>query len=335
VPVVVLALVALVAGLAVAGVVHRWPAADPTAPHLTRAGRRARAAALVRRHVDPATATGLALVIAGLAVVLGAVLVGIVLVMVRTDTGLERFDGGAARWASTNATDWSTDVLRAVTDLGGTPVAVALAALVAVVEGRRTRSWAVPVFVVLVVGGQNLVTNGVKYLVDRARPDVDPLAGFGGPSFPSGHSATAAATLAVCALLLGRRRPLAVRSTLAGVAAGLAIAVAATRVLLGVHWLTDTIAGLVLGWTWFAACSIAFGGRLLRFAEPVDPPVPAAIPEAAAAGGYGASAGSGSTLAASDAAAAERAALARRDLRISSQTGTTETATITRSAGSR
>ena len=52
---------------------------------------------------------------------------------------------------------------------------------------------------------------------------------------------------------------------LAGLAAGIAVAVAASRVLLDVHWLTDVIAGLALGWAWFAVCAIAFGGRILRF----------------------------------------------------------------------
>ena len=50
-----------------------------------------------------------------------------------------------------------------------------------------------------------------------------------------------------------------------GLAAGIAVAVAASRVLLDVHWLTDVIAGLALGWAWFAVCAIAFGGRILRF----------------------------------------------------------------------
>jgi undecaprenyl-diphosphatase len=36
-------------------------------------------------------------------------------------------------------------------------------------------------------------------------------------------------------------------------------------VLLDVHWVSDVIAGLFLGWAWFALCAIAFGGRLLRF----------------------------------------------------------------------
>ena len=52
---------------------------------------------------------------------------------------------------------------------------------------------------------------------------------------------------------------------LAGVAVGIAVAVAVSRVLLDVHWLTDVLAGLALGWAWFAVCAIAFGGRILRF----------------------------------------------------------------------
>ena len=46
--------------------------------------------------------------------------------------------------------------------------------------------------------------------------------------------------------------------------------VACSRVLLDLHWLSDVIAGLALGWGWFAVCAVAFGGTILRFGAPVE-----------------------------------------------------------------
>jgi membrane-associated phospholipid phosphatase len=108
------------------------------------------------------------------------------------------------------------------------------------------------------------------------RPTLNPLAATLGPSFPSGHSATSAAFYAGVALLVARRRARIWRSILAGVAVAVAVGVAASRVLLDVHWLSDVIAGTMLGWGWFAICCIAFGGRLLRFGAPAETVVEAA-----------------------------------------------------------
>jgi undecaprenyl-diphosphatase len=134
----------------------------------------------------------------------------------------------------------------------------------------RVPSRSIPAYLAAVTLGDSLVTNAVKHVVDRARPAIDPVAATLGPSFPSGHSSTAAAFFAALALLAGRRRPHAQKAALAGLAVGAAVAVACSRVLLDMHWLSDVVAGLALGWGWFALCTAAFGGWLVRFGAPVE-----------------------------------------------------------------
>jgi undecaprenyl-diphosphatase len=274
--------VALVAAAAAYACVRRWPGADPASPRGRWVTDEVRThpplAAFLRRRTDPTTATGLALTLVIVAIAGAAVVVGVLLAMIRSETGLADVDVRAARWASEQATAGSTRFLRALTHLGGSAGVAVLAVLVAVAARRAAPVRSVVAFLVVVIAGQNLLVNTVKWLVDRARPDLDPLGGYSGPSFPSGHSATAAAAFAAFALVLGRRRSLGTKALLAGGAAGVATAVAATRVLLGVHWFTDVVAGLVMGWAWFAVCSIAFGGRLLRFGAPVERGVDEATP---------------------------------------------------------
>jgi len=98
---------------------------------------------------------------------------------------------------------------------------------------------------VLVLGGNPLI----KWLVQRERPVWEfPLHEIGGWSFPSGHSAGAGLLLSVLLLLTivltgrGLRRRLLLLLWFV-----LAIGIAADRVFLGVHYLSDVTAGLVFG----------------------------------------------------------------------------------------
>lgn len=232
---------------------------------------------------DPQAATGLALTIALLMTIGGGVGLGALAYLERTNGHLNRLDRSVASWGYGHSTPFSKHGIQLITQLGAFTTIVVLCLVVAAAETFRTRSaWILP-FLVVVVGGEEVLTTSIKDLANRTRPSFDPAAVSGlGPSFPSGHSATAAAFYAGAALLLSRRRGRVARAALTGIAVGIAVAVASSRVLLDVHWLSDVIAGLFLGWAWFAACAIAFGGRLLRFGAPAEAAAAAATPSPAA-----------------------------------------------------
>ena len=273
-PVLVTTAVALVAGLIVAALVLQWPHSPLVAPRVApdtiakEVQRHRTIASIFRARIDPATETGLLLTVAAVVVVVGAGAVGVLLVMVRRSAGFARWDLSLARWGAENAGDAATEFLRNVSLLGGTGGLIVVGLVVALVEGRRIPNRSPILFLLLVLVGQNLLANGAKLVVDRARPDISRLTGFAGSSFPSGHSTAAAATYAAVALLMSRGRGRQARALIAGGAAAIAAAVAASRVLLGVHWFTDVLAGLALVWAWFALCSIAVGGRVMVFAAP-------------------------------------------------------------------
>jgi len=254
----------------------RWWTADAGAPHVDAATvavevrRHARAARWVRAHLDAEATTGSLLLLIGLVAVVGGGGLGLLVAMVRTHRGFADFDTGATRFGARHATAASTQIMRVITQFGGAYVIVPLAVVIGVIEARRFRSWATVAFLAIVVGGQYALADLIKAVVHRARPDVLRLTGFSGPSFPSGHATAASAVFAAFALLAGRRRSRRTKIALAALSVGAAVLISATRVLLGVHWLTDVLAGLCLGWTWFAVTSIAFGGRRLRFGAPLE-----------------------------------------------------------------
>lgn len=225
---------------------------------------------LLRQRLDPTTATGLALSLALLVIVVAGLVIGSLAYLIRSNSELAAVDRSVGQWGVDYRADWSMDALHVFTWLGDTKLIVPLALAVAIVEyARRPSRWIVP-FLVAVIGGQVLLTNGIKDILDRVRPEFNEVAATLGPSFPSGHSAGAAAFWGAVALLLVRGRTPHQRALIFGVAAGIAAGVACSRVMLGVHWLSDVIAGVLFGWAWFCACSIAFGGRLLRFGAPVE-----------------------------------------------------------------
>ena len=279
-PFLVLILVALLAGVAVYLAASRYPSATgeaATDASEAAAGqlveetvRHPSLARLLRSRLDPATATGLALTLALGVTILGGIVVGVLAYLMRTSGALVSLDRSVGQWGADHATHWSTRGLQLVTDLASTPATIAVIVAIGALEMLRTRNrWIVP-FLITVVLGEVVLVNTVKHLLDRVRPTFNPIAETLGPSFPSGHSATAAALYAGVALVLARRRSPRTRALLAAGAAAMAAGIACSRVMLGVHWLSDVIAGVCFGWAWFALCAIAFGGRFVHFGAPVE-----------------------------------------------------------------
>jgi membrane-associated phospholipid phosphatase len=224
----------------------------------------------LRARTDPQVVTGLALTAAVAMVIGGGLVIGLLAILIRGNSALASLDSSIADWGDDHATAFSTRLLTWITDLGNWPVVPLIGIPILIYEWRRRPNLHLLLFVGVVFAGDKLVTTAIKDLVDRARPTFNPVAHTLGPSFPSGHSSTAAAFYAALAFVLARGRSRRVGALLAGVAGGLAVAVACSRVLLDVHWLSDVVAGLMLGWAWFALCAIAFGGRRLHFGQPVE-----------------------------------------------------------------
>lgn len=256
-------------------VTKRWPRTDPLAPSVstpaiaTSASRHPRLARMLSTRLDPTTETGLLLTVA-VGGVIGALSgIGALAQMISTHRGLAGYDLSFAKWGARHATSSSTSGLVFVSRFGGYEVLVVVAIITAIAEVRRGLGRSVVPLLALVLGGQYAIVSVIKAIVGRERPNIVRLTGFAGTSFPSGHAAAAAATYAAISLLLGRRRSPSVKAAIAAGATTLTFAVAGSRVVLGVHWFTDVLAGVAIGWIWFTLVSIAFGGRILRFGTPV------------------------------------------------------------------
>jgi undecaprenyl-diphosphatase len=221
-------------------------------------------------YADRRVVGGAALVFVFSVLLVASMVVGWIFDTIDEDRGFARFDEAAAEFGAEHESAWSTHTLEAITQFGATGWLLILMLVIGALEAWHVRRLAVLGYFAAIGFGVSLLNSGLKHLVQRERPAVMQLTSFGGYSFPSGHTAAAAACWAAIALVVARRWKRRGRLFAALVALGITLAVAASRVLLGVHWLTDVIAGAIAGWTWFLLVTVLFGGRILRFGEPAE-----------------------------------------------------------------
>lgn len=147
-----------------------------------------------------------------------------------------------------------TDILLAVSDVGGL-VGMGLLALAAAVTLRR-RSRLKAAFVVCAYIGSLALVGGLKLGFGRPRPTfVEPLAEETTFSFPSGHATVSMAVVgALCFLVARSRAPLSLRFAVVAAGSFAVLTIGFSRLYLGVHYLSDVLAGWLAGGTALALC---------------------------------------------------------------------------------
>jgi membrane-associated phospholipid phosphatase len=170
-------------------------------------------------------------------------------------------DSSVAMWLHANATGLATVVMSVITQLGGAEVLLAVT-LIASLVFLLLRRVAHAALMVAALAGAEALNWALKAAFERPRPELaDPLATAAGFSFPSGHAMVSLAVYGALAFLIAsavesRRARLLVVSS----AAVLVGAIGFSRVYLGVHYLSDVVAGYSAGLAWLTLCVLALLG---------------------------------------------------------------------------
>lgn len=166
-------------------------------------------------------------------------------------------DIALANWlhAHAHASGWLTDAMMFVTHWHSVGGVLAMVTLLACwLYARRAGYWLLALL--LTVPGGMLLNVLLKISFQRARPSFEqPLLTLSTYSFPSGHAVAATLLYGFLAAYLTRHARTWTQRTVVALVACLMVAlVAASRMYLGAHYLTDILAAVAEGCAWLAVC---------------------------------------------------------------------------------
>jgi membrane-associated phospholipid phosphatase len=168
-----------------------------------------------------------------------------------TNDPLARWDVSFARWLAGERSAVGTDAFTVLTFLGSPAVVLAIATVACVVLYRR-REIADAALLPVVLAGAELLNLVLKLSFHRPRPEVA-FVHLDTYSFPSGHAMASTAVYGALAYLAwGRLATLGARVLLAAGATVLVGLICFSRLYLGVHYLSDVLAGIAGGAFWLA-----------------------------------------------------------------------------------
>jgi undecaprenyl-diphosphatase len=145
-----------------------------------------------------------------------------------------------------------------ITSLGSVAV-LGLIVILSIALMLTLKRWSEAVMLLVGAVGGVEISQGLKHIFERARPDLDYRAveAFNA-SFPSGHamlSAVVYLTLGTLAARFAQKRRVKVLVMMAAVL--LTLLVGCSRIYLGVHWTSDVLAGWSMGAAWAMLCWLA------------------------------------------------------------------------------
>jgi undecaprenyl-diphosphatase len=174
-----------------------------------------------------------------------AVAIAVLVAIPSTLDIVQRLDDAFLRSVLRHRTGWLTGVAKVFDVLGSAKVTLPVRILAAGYLAFRRRWWHFAAFVSAIVLSE-IVTSVLKTTYDRQRPP-GALVHTTASSFPSGHAVATSVTavaLVIAFVPTGRQR--AIWGTIAAVFAFL---MALSRAYLAAHWLSDAVAGTLIGVT--------------------------------------------------------------------------------------
>ena len=158
---------------------------------------------------------------------------------------VQPFDDAVNEFIIDAEVSWLVDVSLVFDELGSVPLVLGLIGAVFLLFGLTDR-WSTALWWLLMVGSAIVVSEVLEEIVRRPRP-VESLIDKASWSYPSGHAMVSGVALGIGSAVFASVRWPARRTALVSVGVGYAIAMAASRVYLRSHWVTDVLAGLMLG----------------------------------------------------------------------------------------
>lgn len=167
---------------------------------------------------------------------------------------MARLDLFVNAWVQARVTERGESIFVVITAFGAPILAVVAVLLFAYLlyERRWKRAW----FFAATAGGGMLLNVLLKTIFHRVRPESAAEFHQVSWSFPSGHAMTSIIVYSLVAQWAARDYP-AYRREIWTAAVALIAIIGFSRVYLGVHYISDVVAGYSAGFVWLVACVTA------------------------------------------------------------------------------